>query len=63
MTTTQLEKRLRSAAVLVMLGLAIELVSLCWQHPTSFIFFVTLGGLSMAAGILMYLHAIVSRGA
>ncbi len=63
MTSTQVEKRLRIAAVFVMVGLGIELVSLSWHHPTSFIFFVVLGGLCMAAGILMYLHAIVSRGA
>ncbi len=56
------ERRLRRAAVLVMLGLFVELVSLTWHHPTAFIVFVGVGGLLMFAGITQYLTMIVRRG-
>ncbi len=56
------ERRLRRAALLVMLGLVVELVSLCWRHPTAFIVFVLVGGTLMGAGMLLYLSMIVRRG-
>jgi fructoselysine-6-P-deglycase FrlB-like protein len=56
------ERRLRRSAVLVMLGLATELVSLTWHHPTAFIVFVGIGGSLMAAGMIQYLSMIVRRG-
>jgi hypothetical protein len=62
MTEATLERRLRVAAVLVMLGLLVEGGSLGWHHPTAFIVFFVLGGALMAAGMLWYLYAIVSQG-
>ncbi len=56
------ERRLRRAAILVMLGLLVELASLTWHHPTAFIVFVGAGGLLMAAGVVQYLALIVRRG-
>ena len=56
------ERRLRRAAILVILGLLAELASLTWHHPTAFIVFVGVGGSLMAAGILQYLALIVRRG-
>lgn len=45
------------------LGLLVEALSLVWNHPVSFVAFVALGGLLLAAGILIYLWALVSTGA
>lgn len=58
----KLERRLQLSAALVMVGLVVELVSLGWHHPTAFVLFVLVGGLAMAAGILLFSYSIVSRG-
>ena len=60
LTTT--EKRIRIAGILVAAGLVVELVTLKWSHPTSFLFFLLLGGTLMAAGIVIYLFSLVSHG-
>lgn len=62
MTEAALENRLRVSAVLVMLGILVEIASLTWRHPTAFIVFFVVGGAFMAAGILWFLYSIVSRG-
>lgn len=51
--------RLKLASVLLIIGLAIELVSLFWANPTSFLLFILAGGLLVAAGIVAYLTAII----
>jgi len=62
MTDAMLHGRLRTAALLTMLGLMVELVSLTWHHPTAFLVFVLIGGTLMAGGMCLYLYSIVSRG-
>jgi hypothetical protein len=62
MSGAALQSRLRLSAVLVMLGLVIEIASLTWRHPTAFIVFVLAGGVLMAAGMLWFLYSIVSQG-
>jgi hypothetical protein len=62
MTEQALEARLRLSAVLVMIGIVVEIASLTWRHPTAFIVFVGVGGLLMAAGMSSFLWSIVSRG-
>jgi hypothetical protein len=62
MSDATMERRLRWAAVAVMLGLVIEIVSLRWHRPISFVVFVGVGGLSMAAGMLLFLITIVKTG-
>lgn len=57
-----LERRLRLSAALVMGGLAVELGSFTWHHPTAFIVFFVVGGSLMAAGMLWYLLAILAKG-
>jgi hypothetical protein len=57
-----MERRLRIAGTLVVLGLLIELGSLLWSHPLAFILFIAVGGLLIGAGILVYLYSLVSRG-
>lgn len=57
-----LERRLRVAAVLVLLGLLVELVSLTWRHPTAFLLFALVGGALLAAGMVWFLYGVVLRG-
>lgn len=60
MSSTKMQRRVRTAGVLVLLGLLIELVSLLWSHPTAFMFFLAPGALLIAVGILVYLYSLVS---
>ncbi len=62
MTTplTLIEKRIRLSGLLLIAGLLVELITLRWSHPTSFLFFLLLGGLLMAMGIVVYLLTLVS---
>ncbi len=58
MTQTQEEfitKKVRIAGVLILLGLVVESLSLMWNHPLSFIAFLSVGGLLLGAGIVVYL--------
>ena len=55
-----LHRRLRLSGGLVSAGLLVELISLYWTHPLAFVSFIVLGGVLAAAGVLMYLYAIVS---
>ena len=50
-TTLRLEKRLRLAGILVILGLLVEGVCLLRAGPLAFIFLVGVGGLLCVAGI------------
>jgi len=56
----RMTKNLRTAGILVIAGLIVEALSLVWNHPLSFVAFMGIGGLLMAAGILWYLWALVS---
>ncbi len=57
---TKIEKRIRLSGLLLIAGLLVELGSLHWSHPTAFLLFLLLGGLLMAAGIVIYLLSLVS---
>jgi hypothetical protein len=57
---TKIERRIRLAGILLIAGLLVELVTLRWSHPTAFLFFLLLGGLLMALGIVVYLLSLVS---
>lgn len=52
--------RLRLAGGLIALGLLVQALSLLWNHPLSFVAFVSLGGLLVAGGIVLYLFTLVS---
>jgi hypothetical protein len=56
----RLEVALRVAATLVLIGLCVELVSLSWPSPISFLVFVIAGGLAIATGILIFFYSIVA---
>jgi len=46
---------IRLASTLVLIALVVELGTLFWSHPLSFIVFATLGGAALAAGLVIYL--------
>lgn len=50
-----MNKRLRLSSLLILIGLIIELFTLAWTHPLSFMLFLFLGGLLIATGIVIYL--------
>lgn len=55
-----MEKKLRTAGILIIIGLVVEALSLAWNHPLSFVAFLAIGGFLMAIGILLYLWTLVS---
>ncbi|HSF59365.1 MAG TPA: hypothetical protein VLD83_14930 [Candidatus Binatia bacterium] len=58
--SSRLEQKLKIAAYLLIAGLVVEGISLHWAHPTSFLLFISLGGVLVLAGIAIYLIAIVT---
>ena len=50
--------RLRASGALLILGLLVEAFSLFWNHPLSFIAFVTVGILLIFAGVALYLFSL-----
>jgi hypothetical protein len=50
-----MERSIRIAAVLLVAGLLVELFTLNSARPTAFLVFVGVGGLLIAAGIVLYL--------
>jgi len=58
--TPDLCRRLRRSGLLVGLGLIVEAITMLWPHPTAFLMFLGLGGLLVAAGVILYLVSIVT---
>ena len=56
-----LKKRLRISGFLLIGGLLMGFFTLVWSHPISFLLYIGLGGLLMAAGIGFYLYTIASH--
>ena len=56
----RLERRLRLAGLLIIMGLLVELLSLWRIHPLAFLSFMFLGGGFLLGGFVVYLHALVS---
>jgi hypothetical protein len=59
-TMTKIERRLRLSGMMLIAGLLVEGVCLLWARPLAFIVLVALGGLLVAAGIVIYLQSLVS---
>lgn len=57
---SHLGRRLQLAGVLIISGLVVQGVSLFWNHPLSFLVFISVGTLLLAVGIVIYLLTIVS---
>jgi hypothetical protein len=60
MTVGALHRRLKLSSVLIAAGLVLEVTTLHWSHPLTFVAFILLGGTLVALGILFYLYALVS---
>jgi hypothetical protein len=57
---SRLQRKLRTAACLLIAGLAVEGITVQWAHPASFLAFIILGGILVLAGIAVYLIAVVT---
>ena len=55
-------KILRFSGIMLILGLAIEAVSLAFNHPLSFMGFIIVGGTLMGVGVLLFLISLVDVG-
>ena len=55
-----IEKRLRLAGLLLIVGLLVEAICLPWARPLAFILLVVVGGLLCCCGIVVYLYSLVS---
>ena len=55
-----LPRRLKLAGLLIGLGLAVEVLTLFWSHPTAFLAFLLVGVVLVAVGVLLYLYSIVT---
>lgn len=56
-----MERRLRWAAILVIAGIAVTLLCLLRIHPLSFIAFLIVACPLMAAGVALYLAALLQH--
>lgn len=56
-------RALRQAGVAIAAGLAVQVVTLVWSHPTAFLVFIGAGGLLVAAGMLRYLGSLLASPA
>ena len=59
--TSRLQSRLKTAAYLLIVGLLVEVVTLYWSSPLSFMLFIGLGGTLIGLGIIVYLTAIAAH--
>ena len=55
-----IKKKLRIAGALVVLGLLVELISLTWNTPLSFMLFLSVGVGLIGIGILFFFWSLVS---
>ena len=64
MTTSRIgiERSLRISGVLLILGLAVDFVSLLWGKPLSFLLFVGVAGLATLLGLFVYLYSLIPAG-
>lgn len=62
MTHTTLETRLRWAGILIALGLIVQVATLWKVHPLAFVAFLLVACPLTAAGVLLFLFAIVRGG-
>ena len=57
---SKMSRALRVSGVLLIVGLLIELISLHFNHPLSFLGFMFIGGGLLFLGVVVYLWALVS---
>ncbi len=47
------------SCILIILGLLVEIVSILWFHPLSFVLFAFVGAILIGLGIVVYLASLV----
>ncbi len=52
-----MERPVRIAGVLLILGLIVEALSLCWNTAASFLSFMIFGGILLGGGLLIYMYS------
>jgi len=50
---------LRVSSILIILGLLVEIVTLLWFHPLSFVLFIFVGLILIGLGVMIYLISLV----
>ncbi|HWO29541.1 MAG TPA: hypothetical protein VNO32_12170 [Candidatus Acidoferrum sp.] len=58
-----IRRLLQVSSALVIVGLALEIVSLLWFHPLSFVLFAFVAASLIGLGVLVYLASLVFAGA
>ena len=61
MRSPAIEKRIRWAGFLVVVGLLVQVLTLSWLHPLAFMAFLTIGCPLSIAGVLLYLYSLAAR--
>jgi len=62
MRNPAIERRIRWAGFLVVVGLLVQVLTLSWLHPLAFMAFLTIGCPLSLAGVLLYLFSLAARG-
>ena len=63
MPAISIERRIRWAGILIVLGLLLQMLTLLWTHPLAFMCFLMIGCPLVAAGMLLFLYSLVSHQA
>lgn len=58
-----IELRIRRAGILIGIGLFLQVLTLFWTHPLSFMAFLLVGCPLVGIGILFYLYSLLSHSA
>ena len=58
---TLVNRRIRSAAILVFVGLTIAAITLMWESPMAFLVYLVVGGLFLLAGAVRFVFALLTR--
>jgi hypothetical protein len=61
MPTITIERRIRWAGILIVLGLLLQMLTLLWTHPLAFMCFLMIGCPLVAVGMLLFLYSLVSH--
>jgi len=61
MLRPQIEKRIRWSGLLVTTGLIVQLATMAWAHPLSFMAFLMIGCPLMLAGVALFLISLASK--
>jgi len=60
MAREEINKKLRISGALVVAGLLVQLISLCWNSPLAFMLFLSVGGGLVGIGILFFVWSLAS---